>query len=402
MEIPNKSRKPLEEECRIKKLCEELNVNIPLRVIVDIASYLKSSDSPLNDEELRKVIKIAGEMCEKHRMDPNESVGIVAAQSIGEPSTQMNMRTFHYAGVANINVTRGLPRFIEIVDARHEPSTPSMTIPLKGFAAEDESVARHVSYDIESIKLANIATIVTDISNMCIIATPDLHEMKERVISIDDIVTKLSGNKLIQGTVSVDGYKIVVKSKESSYKKLYQISEAVKNVKIKGIDDVERAVLNKTSSGKWEIVTEGSNLKEVIKVNGVDCSKVTTNNIIEISNVLGVEAARQAIINEACGTLSEAGLDVDIRHIMLVADLMTNDGDVKAIGRHGISGRKSSVLARAAFEITAPHLIRAAIGGEVDNLEGVAENIIVGQPVTLGTGAVKLIYKPKFKSGDKQ
>ena len=85
---------------------------------------------------------------------------------------------------------------------------------------------------------------------------------------------------------------------------------------------------------------------------------------------------------------------MDIRHIMLVSDMMTNDGDVKAIGRHGISGRKSSVLARAAFEITAHHLLRAAITGEVDYLDGVAENVIVGQPVTLGTGAVNLVYQP--------
>jgi len=74
---------------------------------------------------------------------------------------------------------------------------------------------------------------------------------------------------------------------------------------------------------------------------------------------------------------------------------MTSDGDVKAIGRHGISGKKSSVLARAAFEITTNHLLKAGIIGEVDKLAGVAENIIVGQPVTLGTGAVTLVYSPK-------
>ena len=81
---------------------------------------------------------------------------------------------------------------------------------------------------------------------------------------------------------------------------------------------------------------------------------------------------------------------------------MTNDGYVKAIGRHGISGKKSSVLARAAFEITTPHLLHAAMNGEIDRLEGVAENIIVGQPVTLGTGAVNLIYSPKKKKGDEE
>jgi DNA-directed RNA polymerase subunit A" len=127
---------------------------------------------------------------------------------------------------------------------------------------------------------------------------------------------------------------------------------------------------------------------------GVDKTRTTTNAVQEIYEVLGVEAARNAIMEEAFRTLDEQGLNVDIRHIMLVADLMTNDGDVKAIGRHGISGRKSSVLARAAFEITAVHLLHAALTGEEDHLDGVAENIIVGQPVTLGTGAVNLEYKP--------
>ena len=169
---------------------------------------------------------------------------------------------------------------------------------------------------------------------------------------------------------------------------------------IKGIDNITRAVLSKTE-GTWKIVTEGSNLKEVLKVEGVDADNVMTNSILEVADVLGIEAARNSIIHEAMGTLGEAGLDVDIRHIMLVADLMTNDGYVKAIGRHGVSGKKSSVLARAAFEITAAHLLHAAMVGEVDHLEGVTENIIVGQPVTLGTGAVNLIYTPK-KKGDEE
>jgi DNA-directed RNA polymerase subunit A" len=142
------------------------------------------------------------------------------------------------------------------------------------------------------------------------------------------------------------------------------------------------------------IYTEGSNLSKILELPYVDASRTSTNSVQEIYEVLGIEAARNAIVNEANNTLQEQGLTVDIRHIMLVSDMMTNDGDVKAIGRHGISGRKSSVLARAAFEITAHHLLRAAITGEVDYLDGVAENVIVGQPVTLGTGAVNLIYQP--------
>jgi DNA-directed RNA polymerase subunit A" len=165
---------------------------------------------------------------------------------------------------------------------------------------------------------------------------------------------------------------------------------------IQGLDGIERAILRKTGN-EYIIYTAGSNLRDVLAQEKVDRKRTTTNSIQEIYEVLGVEAARNSIIHEASRTLEEQGLSVDIRHIMLVADLMTNDGDVKAIGRHGISGRKSSVLARAAFEITATHLLHAALTGESDDLDGVAENIIVGQPVTLGTGAVNLVYVPKKK-----
>ena len=103
-----------------------------------------------------------------------------------------------------------------------------------------------------------------------------------------------------------------------------------------------------------------------------------------------VEAARNAIIREAMGVLEEQGLDVDIRHVMLVADIMTSTGDVRQIGRHGISGEKSSVLARAAFEITVPNIVDAAIRGESDPLKGVTENVIVGQSIPIGTGLVDL------------
>ena len=107
------------------------------------------------------------------------------------------------------------------------------------------------------------------------------------------------------------------------------------------------------------------------------------------------------IIQEAHNTLSEQGLNVDQRHIMLVADIMTADGQIRAIGRHGVSGEKSSVLSRAAFEITVAHLLQASRTGESDKLDGVAENIIVGQPVNLGTGAVELLMQRRSKKKGK-
>ena len=174
--------------------------------------------------------------------------------------------------------------------------------------------------------------------------------------------------------------------------------ETVKASKIKGIDGVKRAIIRRLGD-EYVIYTEGSNLAAALDLPYVDQVRTNSNNITEIYEVLGVEAARNAIVREATSTLAEQGLTVDIRHIMLVSDMMTNGGDVKAIGRHGISGRKSSVLARAAFEITSHHLLHAAVTGEVDYLDGVAENVIVGQPVTLGTGAVNLVYRTPTKAG---
>ena len=147
--------------------------------------------------------------------------------------------------------------------------------------------------------------------------------------------------------------------------------------------------------GEYYISTIGSNLTKVSEFAGVDRSRTYTNNISEIYDYLGIEAARQAIINEAYDTMAGAGLDVDIRHLIMVADVMSSEGEIRAIGRHGVSGTKHSILARSAFEVTVTHLLKAGIIGERDDLSGVTENIIVGQPVALGTGSVELFYVPE-------
>ncbi|RLI52882.1 MAG: DNA-directed RNA polymerase subunit A'', partial [Candidatus Thorarchaeota archaeon] len=191
-----------------------------------------------------------------------------------------------------------------------------------------------------------------------------------------------------------EGIEIMPEEGNENYRELRRISEDVKNIKIKGIDGIRRAIIRREGE-EYVIYTEGSNFKEVLKVEGVDTSRTITNDIQAIYEVLGIEAARNAIINEAHNTLQEQGLNVDIRHIMLVADLMTSTGTIRPIGRQGVSGEKSSVIARAAFEITVDHLLGASRRGEGDDLKGVAENIIVGQPIKLGTGSVELAIDVK-------
>ena len=166
--------------------------------------------------------------------------------------------------------------------------------------------------------------------------------------------------------------------------------EKIKRLSLKGVEGIKRVVIRKEGD-EYILYTEGSSIKKVMQFEGVDPTRIKTNNISEIGEVLGIEAARNAIINEATDTLREQGLSVDVRHIMLVADIMTVDGELKQIGRHGVSGEKASVLARAAFEVTVNHILDAAIRGDVDDLKGVTENVIVGQPIQLGTGDVTLV-----------
>jgi DNA-directed RNA polymerase subunit A" len=274
-----------------------------------------------------------------------------------------------------------------------------MEIHLEEIAHDDLEKVRDIASNIERTNLIDIADIETDINNMEVIVKLDKRKIERKSITPEEVLRKLNKTKGTKGLAEMRDGNIAIKCDEPSYKKLQRISEDTKLSPIKGVEGIQRAVIRKLG-GHYVIYTEGSNLAKVLEIAHVDKKRTSTNSIMEIFEVLGTEAARNAIINEASRTLEEQGLTVDIRHIMLVADLMTNDGDVKAIGRHGISGRKSSVLARAAFEITSTHLLRAGITGEMDTLEGVVENIIVGQPVTVGTGAVNLVWSPHKKEGE--
>ena len=345
-----------------------------------------------NLEIMKKILKSIYENYLSNLIDPAEATGIVAAQSIGEPGTQMTMRTFHYAGVAEMNVTLGLPRLIEIVDARKVPKTPVMEIHLVPRIKNEREQAERIAAKIKRTTLDEIADIIAlDTMDIKIIIAKkelELYDLKKK-----DIRSLL--NKKLKKTEKLreEEDHFVISLKEESYQKLEQKVNDLSQQVVSGIPELNRAIIRKQNE-EFVIYTEGSNLEEVFAVDGVDGTKTISNNIIEALKVLGVEAARNVIIKEATGVLREQGLTVDVRHIMLVADLMTASGKVQAIGRHGISGKKSSVLARAAFEITTNVILQAAITGEVDHLGGVAENIIVGLPVKLGTGSIDVVYTP--------
>ncbi len=337
-------------------------------------------------EGVDKAINLTLDNYKRALVEPGEAVGIVAAQSIGEPGTQMTLRTFHYAGVREQNVTLGLPRLIEIVDARRSPSTPIMTIYLDKEHRKSKEKATEIARDIITTTLGDISETEPYIDPELEVAVVELDKemMTERGVNAVDLPNAI---KMTNYDLSVDGDRLIVTPKKQV--DLKKLLNNLPSEHVKGVPDIRRVLVTE-ETGEWVIRTDGSNLSSVLDVAGIDPTRTTTNNVHEIAETLGIEAARNSLIKEALGVLEEQGLDVDIRHVMLMADIMTATGDVRQIGRHGISGKKSSVLARAAFEITVPNLVDAAIRGESDPLKGVTENVIVGQSIPIGTGLVDL------------
>jgi len=388
-----------DNETKVKQIIAKKGSNLPQGIVRNIAE--KCIAHGMKAKQIEKIVHGAIEQYNSNRIDATEAVGVIAAQSIGEPGTQMTMRTFHYAGVAEMNVTLGLPRLIEVVDARRVPKTPIMEVYLEPDISFQKNKALEIASMIEAKSVSQLAKISTDITNLRVLVEPDAKVLKARGIPITELAARIKKKGRLKHKMTVEAGVIILEEDDVSFKKLYLLEDKVSHLMVDGIGNIKRAIVRKENK-EFVIFTEGSDLKAILEVPGIDPIRTTTNSIHEIAEVLGIEAGRIAIAIELHKTLSEQGLSVDHRHNMLVSDVMTNTGSIQAIGRHGISGAKVSVLARAAFEITSTHLLQAGLTGETDVLVGVAENIIVGQPVHLGTGAVSAIYKPrKKKAGGK-
>ncbi len=359
----------------------------------------------LSDRELAAIIDDCVRTYLQSLVDPGEPVGTVAAQSIGEPGTQMTLRTFHFAGVRELNVTLGLPRLIELVDAKRVPETPIMEIHLSEKYKYDEAKAREVARRIELTTLETITRSADiDLSEMRLFIELDPEMVYDKGVTPDEVAKVLSRGKLLAGKVSIseeNPYLIIIEIPRSysDVIKAQKLRDRLLRLKIKGVKDIKKVILQKrkeqdTGKEYYVLITSGSNLDAVLKIDGVDPRKVRTNSIHEIENVLGIEAAREALMREIKNTLNEQGLDVDLRHVMLVADMMTRSGTVRPIGRHGVVGEKPSILARAAFEVTVKNLFDASIKGETDQIVGVTENVIIGQLAPIGTALVELKMNP--------
>ena len=352
-------------------------------------------DSKLSKEGVTIVGKKGLLLYNKAKVEPGQAVGIITAQSIGEPGTQMTLRTFHFAGIKERNVTLGLPRLIELVDARKKPVTPTMDIYLDEETKKSREKAIEVARHILQTKVSDlIEGSETDYKTEIKLILSE-NKLRSRGCTIGEVETVLQSNKKFK--IETTGELITLKlAEEADAPTAIAIKNKILNSTVKGVPDITRVTLVQKNN-EWIIQTTGSNMAKVLEVKGIDKKNVRTNNVFEIAGTLGIEASRNALINELNHTLGDQGLEVDNRYIMLVSDLMCSKGYMQQIGRHGIAGSKDSVLARAAFEITVPTIAHAALTGEVERLKGITENVIVGSNIPVGSGTVDLYMQVSKK-----
>ncbi|XP_012064930.1 DNA-directed RNA polymerase III subunit 1 [Jatropha curcas] len=343
------------------------------------------------------------------RIEPGTAIGAIGAQSIGEPGTQMTLKTFHFAGVASMNITQGVPRIKEIINGAKKISTPIITTELENNT--NVNAARIVKTRIEKTVLGQIAKsikIVMTSRSASVVVTLDMKTIQEAQLSLDantvrESILQTPRTKLKPQNIKVLDIRklevIPLGDREKVHFELHSLKNMLPSITVKGIKTVERAVIaQKKREGKasiqelptYNMFVEGMGLQEVMGTEGVDGRKTTSNHVMEIFKYLGIEAARKCIIDEIKNVMEGHGMSIDTRHMMLLADLMTFKGEVLGITRFGIQKMDKSVLMLASFEKTSDHLYTAAVHGRDDRIEGVSECIIMGIPMRLGTGILKV------------
>jgi DNA-directed RNA polymerase subunit A" len=375
------------------KIFNEYKKLIPEKLMQEIKDNVPEN---ISEKKLRAVLDTVAKEYVEMQITPGECVGLVAAESIGEPGTQMTLNTKHFSGVAELAVTSGLPRIIEVFDGRKTIKTPSMDIYLKKQFNNPEDVKKLAGKIKETVLGDLIDELSVNIAEARVEIKLDPAAVEAAGLKPAAVIKQIEGAFKAINVKKEDNVIMIKPKKTDELNELYKLKENLKNTYVAGVKKVTQ-VLPVKRNEEYVILTAGTNLKTILKMEEVDDTRTISNDIYEIAEVLGIEAARQLIINEVMNVIKNQGLNIDIRHIMLTADTMTSSGDIKGITRFGIVGEKASVLARASFETPLKHIITASVVGEVDELNSVIENVMANQEVPVGTGMPKLSMKGNEK-----
>ncbi|ROT36198.1 DNA-directed RNA polymerase III subunit RPC1 [Sodiomyces alkalinus F11] len=376
----------------------------------------------VSETTLKLFVRLCLEKYKKAHVEPGHAVGAVGAQSIGEPGTQMTLKTFHFAGVAGMSITQGVPRIKEIINASKVISTPVITCPL--VQNRELTAARVVKARIEKTYVADILSYIEDewlASAGHIVLRVDMDALADMQLGIGmhDVAEAICRHrklKVQRGDLHVGPGRIEIRvriddsaaAKRSIKTKAEDQADLlvranflrrhVPTVAISGYPNSNRAVIESSNEGTYTVLVEGYGLLACMNTEGVDGKRTTTNNVMEMRDVLGIEAARTTIAHEIGVVMGD--MDIDPRHMQLLADVMTYKGEVLGITRFGLSKMRDSVLQLASFEKTPDHLFDAAAGMKTDRIEGVSECIIMGQTMTVGTGAFHVVRRLALQPGD--
>ncbi|KAL2271047.1 hypothetical protein VTJ83DRAFT_418 [Remersonia thermophila] len=398
---------------------------------------------------------------------PGEMVGVLAAQSIGEPATQMTLNTFHFAGVSSKNVTLGVPRLKEILNVAKDIKTPSMVVYIDAENATQED-AKRMRNVVEHTSLRSV-TAMTEIyydPDITTTTIPEDYDMVESYFLIPDASDQdsienqsrwllritLDRQKMLDKGLRVEDVAQVIKDeyrrdvavifsdnnaeemvlrirvirqaddKDEDGNKIIEEDEMLKRLEkhlldsctLRGVPGIERAFLNKGTKvveradgsqvaikdlpecQEWYLDTQGTSLREVLTIEGVDARRTSTNDLYQIVDMLGIEAARAALLQELTQVLAFDGSYVNHRHLALLVDVMTYRGSIAAVTRHGINRADTGALMRCSFEETVEILLEAAAVGELDDCRGISENVMLGQMAPMGTGHFDVLLDPKM------
>jgi len=405
---------------------------------------------------------------------PGEMVGMIAAQSIGEPTTQMTLNTFHFAGVASkSNVTRGVPRIEEILSLSAEPKNPSLTVFLKPEDEKDREKAQSIMYMLEHTKLQELVTsieICFDPDDLNTLIDGDettmqqyrafenmIEECLETSISEDTnekskwiIRMEINPEVMLEKNLTMDDINFVLKnsygddiscvySDYNSDKLVFRIrmnnilkqgagkggpkkakvnpldqsdqiyllknfqEQLMQNIVIRGIKKINKVILRKIKDNVvetmgsykkqdiWVLDTIGTNMLDILALDYIDSRRTFSNNIIEVYDIFGIEAARQTIYNELAEVIEFDGTYINYHHMCMLCDRMTFTNKLISIFRHGINNDNIGPIAKASFEETPEMFLKAARHAELDTMRGVSANVMCGQEGMYGTNAFQVV-----------
>jgi DNA-directed RNA polymerase II subunit RPB1 len=383
----------------------------------------------------------------KALVHPGEMVGPLAAQSIGEPTTQLTLNTFHSAGTIKANATQGVPRIQELLSVSHNPKNPSNVIYLAGNASTSKESAMKSMKELQKTTLRDVT------KNVRIYYDPnpmssDTHVEEDRELLLTyEKFSVAQGNNCTSPWImrlELDHYELayrnladmtVIQSKIRSNKvlKIFDcihsdtnsdklvlrivfgvdmaknalslrfIEDKLLDTILTGVDGIGRVfprenkedlVYSEAIGGyeplkQWVLDTEGTNLFELFMNPNVDATRTFSDDIYEVLDVFGIETARMTMYEELMKVFEREY--VNYHHVCLLVDSMTYHGRFIAIDRFGMSKLENGVLAKSSFEQTSKILFDAAVGGEFDNMKGVSANIMFGQRPPCGTGLVDIL-----------